>query len=151
MLTNNKDTSNPPSYDIAVSDVATSSVGSPRQGPYQLYAQSDVKVPPQPEAQPPVLYPAMVPTTPPSPAVPGTRVYHYQNPQTLETVASLLPPDHPTMVCLQRGGHETKTKYGIVGILTAILWFPLGVGVCLLDRKTTCRRCGAVLREGLST
>lgn len=37
------------------------------------------------------------------------------NPATGERVASLLPPDHPEMVCLQAGGHVAQTRYGLLG------------------------------------
>lgn len=42
-------------------------------------------------------------------------VYHYTNPTTQQQVASLLPPDHPEMICLQAGAHVPHTKYGILG------------------------------------
>ncbi|KAI0704985.1 hypothetical protein C8T65DRAFT_577959, partial [Cerioporus squamosus] len=80
---------------------------------------------------------------------PATVVYNYVNPVTGERIVSLLPPDHPQMLCLQQGGHVTETKFGILGILAAIIWFPLGVGLCLLDRKVYCKRCGAILDEGM--
>ncbi|KAG1762863.1 hypothetical protein EDD22DRAFT_889322 [Suillus occidentalis] len=76
-------------------------------------------------------------------------VYHYQNPLTGEHIASLLPPDHPEMICLQQGGHVNETKFGILGIMAAIIWFPLGIGLCLLDRKVKCQRCGTVIDDGL--
>ncbi|KAG2128958.1 uncharacterized protein EDB93DRAFT_1095763 [Suillus bovinus] len=76
-------------------------------------------------------------------------VYHYQNPLTGERIASLLPPDHPEMICLQQGAHVTETSFGILGILAAIVWFPLGVGLCLLDRRVKCKRCGAVIDNGI--
>jgi len=78
-----------------------------------------------------------------------TTVYHYNNPLTGDHLASLLPPDHPEMICLQRGGHDTQTKFGLIGILAAIFWFPLGVGLCLLDRKVVCRRCGMLVEDGI--
>lgn len=51
-------------------------------------------------------------TTGPSPVL-----YHYRNPLTQDTVVSLLPPDHPEMICLQSGEHITQTKFGILGKL----------------------------------
>ncbi|KAH0828011.1 hypothetical protein J3R83DRAFT_3659 [Lanmaoa asiatica] len=51
----------------------------------------------------------------PVPVMPQPRVYHYQNPGTGEHLASLLPPDHPEMLCLQEGGHVPHTKFGILG------------------------------------
>ncbi|KAJ3560581.1 hypothetical protein NP233_g10743 [Leucocoprinus birnbaumii] len=76
-------------------------------------------------------------------------VFHYVNPQTGEHVTSLLPPDHPEMLCLQEGGHITETKFGLLGLLAAVFWFPLGIGLCLLDRRVKCSRCGVVLSETL--
>ncbi|KAJ4483811.1 hypothetical protein J3R30DRAFT_3285126 [Lentinula aciculospora] len=80
---------------------------------------------------------------------PSPTLYHYRNPVTQEAVVSLLPPDHPEMVCLQAGEHDTETKFGILGILAAIFWFPLGVGLCILDRRVKCRRCGQVIEDGM--
>ncbi|KAF9533358.1 hypothetical protein CPB83DRAFT_805236 [Crepidotus variabilis] len=77
------------------------------------------------------------------------RVYNYVNPRTGERVVSLLPPDHPEMICLQAGQHVTRTDYGILGILAAIIWFPLGIGLCLLDKRVKCQRCGLVLENGV--
>ncbi|KAJ7045791.1 hypothetical protein C8F04DRAFT_1066177 [Mycena alexandri] len=76
-------------------------------------------------------------------------VYHYDNPLTGEHVTSLLPPNHPEMICLQAGEHVPHTNYGLLGILAAVFWFPLGVGLCLLDRRVKCARCGRVMEDGL--
>ena len=110
------------------------------------------------------------------PYTPAPVVYHYMNPMTHENVASLLPPNHPEMVCLQAGQHVPKTRYGILGafllfvlfcslhcpsfpctylcckypgILAAVFWFPLGIGLCLLDRRVRCTRCGLHIDDGL--
>jgi len=85
----------------------------------------------------------------PVPVMPQPRIYHYHNPATGEHLASLLPPDHPEMVCLQQGGHIPRSKFGFLGILAAIVWFPLGIGLCLLDRRVLCERCGAVIDDGI--
>jgi hypothetical protein len=45
-----------------------------------------------------------------TPTMPSTRVYHYRNPVTAEEIVSLLPPNHPAMVCLQSGEHVPETK-----------------------------------------
>jgi len=34
----------------------------------------------------------------------------------------------------------------LVGIIAAIVWFPFGIGLCILDRTVTCKRCGAVVK-----
>ena len=47
--------------------------------------------------------------------MPATVVYNYVNPVSGERVVSLLPPDHPQMICLQQGGHVTASKFGLLG------------------------------------
>ncbi|KAF8149544.1 hypothetical protein B0H34DRAFT_777686 [Crassisporium funariophilum] len=87
-------------------------------------------------------------TTQPS-YTPAPMVYNYMNPSSGERVVSLLPPDHPEMVCLQSGSHIPHTHYGLLGILAAVLWFPLGIGLCLLDRRVKCSRCGLLIDDGV--
>ncbi|VDB95929.1 unnamed protein product [Peniophora sp. CBMAI 1063] len=119
----------PPAYNDAV---AGPSNGMSKPGPVA------------PMSTTPLIHPA---TTPGSPD--GPTVYHYQHPVTGHQIVSLLPPDHPQMVCLQRGHHDVETKFGLLGVLAAIFWFPLGVGLCLLDRRARCRSCGEVLDTGM--
>ncbi|KAJ3508334.1 hypothetical protein NLJ89_g5813 [Agrocybe chaxingu] len=76
-------------------------------------------------------------------------VYNYVNPITGERVVSLLPPGHPEMICLQAGAHIPHTEYGLLGILAAVFWFPLGIGLCLLDKRVRCKRCGLLIEDGL--
>ncbi|KDQ55828.1 hypothetical protein JAAARDRAFT_208597 [Jaapia argillacea MUCL 33604] len=138
-------TENPPSYDVAVSDGSDRAVSPAQKG-----SDKDVKqhqpypYPASPNAGPSMYAP---PAHPPS--MPATTVYHYVNPLTGEQIASLLPPDHPEMICLQEGRHIPETHFGLLGILAAIIWFPLGIGLCLLDRKIKCKRCGLWVEEGL--
>ena len=99
----------------------------------------------------------------------STVVYHYVHPLTHERLASVLPPTHPEMRCLQEGGHVLQTNFGLLGtrlchvycalcpivlmfipgILAAIFWFPLGIGLCILDRRVKCSRCGLTIDGGL--
>ena len=44
-------------------------------------------------------------------------VYNYINPMTNERVVSLLPPNHPEMICLQAGEHVKETSYGLIGMV----------------------------------
>lgn len=37
----------------------------------------------------------------------------------------------------------------MLGVIAAIVWFPLGIGLCLLDRRVQCKRCGESIEEGL--
>jgi hypothetical protein len=46
---------------------------------------------------------------------PSPTVYNYLNPVTKQYITTLLPPDHPEMVCLQAGMHVTQTRYGLLG------------------------------------
>ncbi|KAI0374108.1 hypothetical protein BV20DRAFT_988387 [Pilatotrama ljubarskyi] len=130
----------PPSYDAVVG-------GGDISGPYVPEGAAkaqDVKVPPTSDP-----YSAGQPPPPQTNHIPATTVYNYINPHTGERIVSLLPPDHPQMICLQQGGHVARSKFGILGILAAVFWFPLGVGLCLLDRKVYCERCGVMLDEGV--
>ncbi|KIJ54361.1 hypothetical protein M422DRAFT_25284 [Sphaerobolus stellatus SS14] len=79
----------------------------------------------------------------------GPIMHHYINPNTGERIMTPLPPSHPEMICLQEGRHIKHTKFGLLGILAAIFWFPLGVGLCLLDRRVTCDRCGRTIEDGI--
>lgn len=79
----------------------------------------------------------------------GGPIYHYQNPVTGQTVSSPLPPDHPAMQCLQQGRHVPgPTHFGLLGIVVAIVLFPVGLlGLCI-DRRVQCERCGEMLNDG---
>ncbi|KAI0663574.1 hypothetical protein C8Q70DRAFT_950956 [Cubamyces menziesii] len=130
----------PPSYDTAVGGTTLSG----QYVPEAATKAQDVKVPPPSDP-----YSAGQPLSPQAAQMPATVVYNYINPTTGERIVSLLPPDHPQMVCLQQGGHVPRSKYGILGVLAAIFWFPLGIGLCLLDRKVYCERCGVIIDEGV--
>lgn len=102
--------------------------------------------------------------------MPPTTVYNYVNPATGDVVSSFMPPNHPQMVCLQQG-HLPHTRYGLLGefaaallylgcdvltlvsagVLAAVFWFPFGVGLCLLDRRIKCDRCGIIIDDGMCT
>ncbi|CAE6535529.1 unnamed protein product [Rhizoctonia solani] len=128
---------NPPTYDVAVG----SSTGSTAPAPASPSLKSKDIPYSQPTPQPHngmLVAPSLIP---------GPAVYRYHNPQTGEVVSSLLPPDHPEMVCLQQG-HIIQTRYGILGMLAAVFWFPLGIGLCLLDKRTKCERCGLMISDG---
>ena len=72
------------------------------------------------------------------PAMPQTRVYHYINPANGNHITSLLPPEHPEMVCLQRGSHVEETKYGFLGEF----WFSLALLLSLQKASTDARFVG---------
>lgn len=64
---------------------------------------SDAKQPPQPKAPGPI------------PSMNTPTVYNYVHPVTKQHIASLLPPNHPEMICLQQGAHIPVTRYGVLG------------------------------------
>ncbi|KAL0956667.1 hypothetical protein HGRIS_002798 [Hohenbuehelia grisea] len=116
------------------------------------HAPSDQKTPPFPDIEPMLVNissnSASGPSRTTQPAfIPTPQIYRYVNPDGSMT-DSLLPPSHPEIICLQNG-HELQTNYGLLGILVAVFWFPLGVGLCLLDRRVKCARCGHVLNDGV--
>ena len=41
------------------------------------------------------------------------------------------------------------TNFSLLGILAAVFWFPLGIGLCLLDRRVRCHRCGLIIEDGV--
>lgn len=130
---------NPPSYD----QVANGN---------EVVAPQDTKKPQDPSVRTPFMQSPAYSVAGPSYTNritngPQPTVYHYTNPFTGDQVASLLPPDHPEMICLQEGKHISKSSFGMLGILAAVFWFPLGVGICLLDRRVKCVRCGHTISE----
>ncbi|KAH8118943.1 hypothetical protein DFH11DRAFT_1562033 [Phellopilus nigrolimitatus] len=130
---------NPPSYDYATgSDV-------PASGKHPVPSGPDTYKPSSPETvQPPSPY------VPGPSMTPGGMVYHYQNPTTGHIISTVLPPDHPEMLCMREGRHVRSTRFGLLGVLAAVFWFPLGIGLCLLDRRVVCTRCGHVIDDGFS-
>jgi len=131
---------NPPSYDSAVDN----------QPNYGLLDKNTGVKQPEPN-QNVIVFNAAGPSYAPQPPlqIPSPTVFHYTNPLTRERVASLLPPDHPEMICLQAGEHVPQTNYSLLGVLVAVFWFPLGIGLCLLDRRVRCTRCGLHIEDGI--
>ncbi|KIY52412.1 hypothetical protein FISHEDRAFT_7177, partial [Fistulina hepatica ATCC 64428] len=44
-----------------------------------------------------------------------------------------------------RGVHDPTSKYGVCGIITAILLFPVGLICLFADREKRCARCRVLL------
>ncbi|KAF9501645.1 hypothetical protein BDN71DRAFT_1438231 [Pleurotus eryngii] len=107
---------------------------------------------PQPQLQPQSLQPMLagpsIPVSYGATMLPGPPLVHQYRGPNGEILYGLLPPNHPEMICLQQG-HDGKTQYGVLGLLAAIFWFPLGIGLCMLDSKVKCRRCQKVIDEGI--
>ena len=84
----------------------------PPQDPVAVYQSFQSNQSPVPGAN--IVAGPSVPS-PGIPSMPQTRVYHYVNPNNGNRITSLLPPDHPEMVCLQQGAHVEETKFGFLG------------------------------------
>ncbi|EPQ58076.1 hypothetical protein GLOTRDRAFT_37428 [Gloeophyllum trabeum ATCC 11539] len=41
-----------------------------------------------------------------------------------------------------RGDHDRHAEYGVGGIITAVLCFPIGLCCLFMDREVKCSRCG---------
>ncbi|KAF8580127.1 hypothetical protein K439DRAFT_1662913 [Ramaria rubella] len=127
---------NPPSYEYATD--ATKPIAPPPSKEQTQPIKPDAHEQPRPTMQ-----------AGPSYSPRFENVHHYVHPQTGEHIVTVLPPNHPEMICLQEGSHIKRTRFGILGVLAAVFWFPLGIGLCLLDRRVTCDRCGHTLENGL--
>ncbi|PBK78339.1 hypothetical protein ARMSODRAFT_947232 [Armillaria solidipes] len=44
------------------------------------------------------------------------------------------------------GVHEPTTKFGVCGIITAVVCFPIGLICLFIDTEQKCNRCGIKLR-----
>ncbi|EIM81272.1 uncharacterized protein STEHIDRAFT_162252 [Stereum hirsutum FP-91666 SS1] len=130
----NQPMGNPPAYEYVAGSSSQAPLGKPSEAKSYMPPP-----PPPPQAQ---SYGATVPGH-------STTVYHYQDPRTGQQISSLLPPDAPAMICLQQGEHIAQTQYGILGVLAAVIWFPVGIACCLLDRKVKCKRCGEIISSGI--
>ncbi|KAL7415780.1 hypothetical protein BDY24DRAFT_382208 [Mrakia frigida] len=62
-------------------------------------------------------------------------------------ISTNLGPETEEMRCLMEG-HLAQSKFGIIGILSTIFFFPWGLAVCALDRKVVCKRCKQVIDPG---
>jgi len=75
----------------------------------------------------------------------GATLYHSIDPFTNKVVDSPLPPDHPVMQCIH-DGHVPHSRFGIGGVVAAVLLFPLGFWKLMADREVSCIRCGMTLK-----
>ncbi|KAG6828693.1 hypothetical protein H0H92_007055 [Tricholoma furcatifolium] len=134
----------PPSYEAATEDGHDHTQDSVPKGALNHDSKHSASTPSQPSNGGPS-YTAQPGYT----SMSTPLLHHYVNPNTGEHIATLQAPNDPEMICLQEGMHIPHTRYGLLGVLAAVFWFPLGIGLCLLDRHTRCQRCGAVLNNGL--
>lgn len=147
-VTSTKD-ANPPSYDYATGSTYILPVYSLEFSlTLAFLAQSSMNAAPQSKSGPSAAH--AIPSSAPPQMPAGSNLYHYQHPVNGHLISSPLPPNHPEMICLQEGQHITSSRYGLLGILAAVFWFPLGIGLCLLDRRVVCKRCGRVIDDGFS-
>jgi hypothetical protein len=72
------------------------------------------------------------------PSMPATPVYHYVHPVTGDQLASLLPPNHPAMICVQEGRHINQSSYGILGKFILFRPRDIKANECFLPRHHGC-------------
>jgi hypothetical protein len=108
---------NPPSYDAVESIKPRTLQNSLAPVSDYLWSIPDTD---DPNKTRPLPVLATGPSYVPSPSTSAT-VYNYVNPRTGEHVVSLLPPDHPEMICLQAGEHIRETQFGLFGEIGLIL------------------------------
>ncbi|KAI5119811.1 hypothetical protein M0805_006944 [Coniferiporia weirii] len=78
----------------------------------------------------------------------GETNLHYQHPTTGRAA---FPPGHLEILCpAGPGGHIYTRRFGVAGIITAVLLFPFGVILCMLDRRVACMRCGQIIEDGIT-
>ncbi|KAI0339016.1 hypothetical protein BDW22DRAFT_1337059 [Trametopsis cervina] len=46
-----------------------------------------------------------------------------------------------------RGDHDIERKYGVCGIITSVICFPIGLLALLVDVEQKCTRCGVIIRQ----
>ncbi|KAJ4475217.1 hypothetical protein C8J55DRAFT_517635 [Lentinula edodes] len=119
--------SNPPAY-TPTSIQNPSNVESPKPQTHIQPPQSAVQ--PQPLVQPP-------PVTLPQPEMLPPHVMSVE--QAGEQYRTQLFAQ-----CAQ-GIHDPDTKYGVCGIITAVVCFPIGLICLFTDTEQRCHRCGVRL------
>ncbi|KAI5119812.1 hypothetical protein M0805_006945 [Coniferiporia weirii] len=121
----------PPSYDHAVTAAYVTGAGpsSPSSLPQEV--------------------PAPTPAPAAAAATSGETQLQYQYPSTSHAE---LPPDHllETICPAGPGGHFYTKRFGLAGIITAVLLFPFGIILCMLDRRVVCVRCGQATESGIT-
>ncbi|GLB34875.1 putative uncharacterized conserved protein (DUF2367) [Lyophyllum shimeji] len=58
---------------------------------------------------------------------------------------SLAPQPQGTLEPCVQGHHDTTLRFGLCGILMAIIFFPVGLLCLCLDTRRVCVRCGTVV------
>ncbi|KAH9504103.1 Integral membrane protein 2C [Bulinus truncatus] len=115
-----------------------------------------VSQPPSGAFQPPA-YPPTGPTYPPSSAYDNKRPTEYSS-QPFSFPAGAVPSYHSNNVVIQSPTQQVvvvggcpacrigilEDDFTCLGVLCAILFFPLGVLCCLAMRQRRCNHCGAV-------
>ncbi|KAJ2930292.1 hypothetical protein H1R20_g6817, partial [Candolleomyces eurysporus] len=83
---------------------------------------------------------------------PSPTVYYYNNPVNGgedNIPATSIPPRDGMLAGRRACATDELRDPGVIGILAAIFWFPLGIGLCLIDKKVKCSRCGITIDEGV--
>ncbi|KAK0210925.1 hypothetical protein DFS33DRAFT_1378901 [Desarmillaria ectypa] len=115
---------------------------------------SEIKPPLQPEPQyqspqPPPEYGGSMYAGQPQPPLPQQQSSNMQPPQQApQRTPAQIGDEYRSALYAQcaAGVHDPTTKFGICGIITAVICFPIGLICLFMDTEQKCDRCGAKLR-----
>uniref|UniRef100_D8PT71 Uncharacterized protein n=1 Tax=Schizophyllum commune (strain H4-8 / FGSC 9210) TaxID=578458 RepID=D8PT71_SCHCM len=94
--------------------------------------------------------PAAAYDTPPAyPQPQGQQPVHLHPPPPQQMTAAQVGEQYRAELFAQcaQGVHDPKTKYGVCGIITAVLCFPCGLICLFLDTEKRCARCGVKVKK----
>ncbi|KAJ7449900.1 hypothetical protein FB451DRAFT_1410687 [Mycena latifolia] len=108
--------------------------------------------PPEPAGPPVYTPPPLNPqqsgyAQPPPQNYPQPQQGYAPQPQPQQRTAAQVGEDYRAQLFAQcaQGIHQPTTKYGICGIITAVVCFPIGLICLFTDTEQKCDRCGIKL------
>ncbi|CAL1712646.1 unnamed protein product [Somion occarium] len=143
------------SYPQSTTTQQPSAPGFPQPASDSYFPPHNMGSPPQ--AQPGQEYSSGYPYPQPKPSAQSARGPSGRGPQPQFPPGSMQQMQMDAQIGAQyqqqlyakcaRGDHDVVTKFGVCGIITAVILFPIGL-VCLffsLDTDKKCARCGAIV------
>ncbi|KAF4616384.1 hypothetical protein D9613_008450 [Agrocybe pediades] len=86
---------------------------------------------------------------PPAYPTPNPSYPHPQTPAGVQMDAAAVGQAYRDQLFAEcaRGNHQRTTSYGICGIITAVVCFPIGLICLFTDSEQKCARCGVILSK----
>ncbi|PCH40185.1 hypothetical protein WOLCODRAFT_150224 [Wolfiporia cocos MD-104 SS10] len=112
--------------------------------------QQASSVQPNPPAYEPSSLPPSLPPSAPAPVAapaPSPAPAPSQEPKPAMSQAAAIGAQYKDEMFAQcaAGNHQVQKKYGVCGIICAVLLFPCGLFCLMCDVKKTCTRCGQIV------